>query len=88
MKHDSLGYFTNGIAIVFSALQTDEVLSYISWGLTLLATMLTIAFTIWKWYKKATADGKITPEEIEEGIEIVKDSKEKIDELGDKKNGK
>ena len=84
MKNDFLGYVTNGIAVVFSALQSDQILSYISWGCTLIATGVTIAYTIWKWYKRAKEDGKITADEIDEGIEILKDGADRLKEIGEK----
>lgn len=90
MKQDSLGYITNGVAIVFSALQENEIFSIVSWVLTLLATIITISYTLWKWWKKAKADGKIDDDEIEEGLKITKEGLDKLSQLGkeDEENGK
>lgn len=70
MKHD-YNYLGNIAGVVFSAIQSNEVLSIISWVLTLIATCVSIAFTLWKWWKKASADGKIDEQEIDELGTIV-----------------
>lgn len=72
MKHD-YNYLGNIAGVVFSAMQSNEVLSIISWVLTLIATCVSIAFTLWKWLKKASADGKIDEQEIDELGTIVDD---------------
>lgn len=72
MKHD-YNYLGNIAGVVFSAIQSNEVLSIISWVLTLIATCVSIAFTLWKWWKKASADGKIDEQEIDELGTIVDD---------------
>ena len=80
MKNES-NYIANGIGVIFSALQSNEVLSVISWIITLIATILSISFTIYKWVKKAKEDGKIDAKEVEELTDIVEDSTKKIDEV-------
>lgn len=60
------GWISNGFAIVFTAVQSNELLQYISLALTVISIIISISFTIWKWYVQANADGKITPEEIED----------------------
>lgn len=89
MKHESTGYLMNGIGVIFSAIQTNEILSYISWAVTVLASVVSLAYTFYKWYKKAKADGKIDADEIEEGIDIAKDGIDDISKkIGEKNNGK
>ena len=79
----------NGIGVIFSAIQTNEILSYISWAVTLLASIISLAYTFYKWYKKAKEDGKIDADEIEEGIDIAKDGIDDISKkIGEKKDGK
>lgn len=78
MKHDFQSYICNGVGVIFSAIQTNEVLSWISWGMTIIATILSITFTIYKWWVKAHADGKITKDEIEELGDIVSDATDKL----------
>lgn len=82
MKHnDFLSWIGTAFGGILTALQTDVVFQYISLALTILSTLVAIAFTIWKWWKKASEDGKITKEEIEE---LEDDLKEHIDKKEDK----
>lgn len=83
MQNDYQSYICNGVGVVFSAIQTNEVLSWVSWIITLIATLLSISFTIWKWWKKASSDGKISKEEIDELGDIVEDASDKLNQ-GDK----
>ena len=48
-------------------------LKIVSSALSIIVAIITLWLTIKTWYKKASADGKITKEEIDEGIEIAKD---------------
>lgn len=57
----------------------SEVRDIISWIITLIVGLLTIAFTIYTWYKKASADGKITKDEVKELTDDLKDIKDKED---------
>lgn len=65
-----------------TAIQTDEVFRYISLGLTILSTIVAIAYTIWKWWRKAKEDGKITEEEVKE---LVDDVHQVLNDKEDKK---
>ena len=62
-------YGADILGAVFTAVQTDTTLQIISLVLTIIATAFSIAFTIYKWYKSAKADGKITKDEIDELID-------------------
>ena len=62
-------YGADILGAVFTAIQTDTTLQIISLVLTIVATAFSIAFTIYKWYKSAKADGKITKDEIDELID-------------------
>lgn len=62
-----------GLQAIFTAVQTDEVLRWISFGFTLLSVILTIAYNIWRWYRKSKEDGKISMKEVDELGEIIKD---------------
>lgn len=88
MKDNVFSIIGNSVAVVFTAIQTNEILQYISLGLTIFSVCVTIAYNIYKWYKKASADGKITEEEIKEGVDIIKDgineAKDQIDKKGKK----
>ena len=74
----------NGVQYVFAALQQNETLQYIELGLSILTSIILIAFRIWRWVKEAKADGKITKEEIEEDAKIIVDGAQ---EIADKTKG-
>lgn len=68
----------NGVQYVLAALQQNETLQYIELGLSILTSIILIAFRVWRWVKEAKADGKITKEEIEEGAKIIEDGAQEI----------
>ena len=67
-----------GLQAIFTAVQTDEVLRWISFGFTLLSVILTIAYNIWRWWKKSKEDGKISMKEVDELGEIIKDGRDSL----------
>ena len=67
-----IDFMTEAVASVATVLQTDEYLRIISFALTCVSVTLSVAFTIYKWYKASKSDGHITTDEL---IELV-------DELG------
>ena len=82
MKHDEIvGFGGSLFGTVMTAFQANEVLQIIQAILTVLGLLITIAYTIWKWYKKAKADGKITEDEVDELMDDLNNIKE------DKKDG-
>lgn len=80
MKND-YNYIGNLLGAVFSAVQTNEVLSWISWGITLVATLLSVSFTIYKWVIKAKEDGKVDAKELQELGDIIEESTKEIKEV-------
>ena len=87
MKHNFLDWLGCSAGVVLTAVQTNQIFQTISLILTCIATLLTIAYNIYRWYKKATEDKKITPEEIKEGIDILTDGAKKVEELSKKDKG-
>lgn len=83
-NNDNAMYGLNLFAGIFTAIQTEHAFQIASLVLTCVATLLSICFTVWKWWKKAYADKKITSEELEE-LEKQLEGKEK--ELQDKIKG-
>ncbi|MBR3210075.1 MAG: hypothetical protein IKF82_07440 [Bacilli bacterium] len=74
MKHDELvGWGGTAFGAVMTALQAEPVLHIIQAILTIIGLLITIAYTLWKWYRKASEDGKITVEEIDELFDEVND---------------
>ena len=67
-----------GLQAIFTAIQTDEVLRWISFGFTLVSVILTIAYNIWRWWRKSKEDGKITMKEVDELADIVKDGSDSL----------
>ena len=80
-SNDFLSWTGTAFGTILTAIQTNPIFQYISFGLTILATIISIAFTLWKWWKKASEDGKITKEEIEDLTDDISDV------LNDKKKG-
>ena len=87
MNHKFLDWIGCGAGVILTAVQTQQIFQIISLILTCIATLLTIAYNIYRWYKKATEDKKITPEEIKEGIDVINDSIDKIEVLSKKDKG-
>lgn len=75
MKSDKniVGWVASGVAGVFTTIQENPVIQIISFCLTILSVLVSLAYTLWKWYRRAKADKKITEEEVEEGLQIIKD---------------
>lgn len=57
-----------GLANVGGANEISNTISVIC---SVVASIVTIAYVIYKWYKRAKADGKITKEEVDELIDKV-----------------
>lgn len=74
MKDSIFGYGPAGITWILTAIQSDKILQYVNLILAILATLVSIGYTCWKWWKKAKEDGKITEEEIEELKENIKEN--------------
>ena len=79
MKHgDIYAWILNGMAVVGTAIQTEDVFRIISLILTIFATLLSIALTIWTWWNKAKKDGIITPEEVKELKDKIEEERDKL----------
>ncbi len=75
IKEEIAMFSGDGILALLTASQTNELLQWISLALTILTTIVTLAFTIYKWWKKAKADGQITIDEVEELIKDIDKAK-------------
>ena len=79
MKKDVIASaVSTAVAGTGTAIQPDQVLQYISIVLTIIATLITIILALRAWWKDAKKDGKITKDEIDEGVKIVSDGVEDI----------
>lgn len=65
-KHNVVGVSSNALGWVFTLTQSNETYQTISLILTIVATFLTICYTIYRWIKEAKKDGQITEDEIED----------------------
>lgn len=75
------GLLGTSASAVGTALQTNDVLQTISLVITILGGIMTlIILPLINWFHKANADGKVTPEEIKEGVDIVKEGIDKLDD--------
>ena len=76
-----------GVVLTQEQLESVEsITAIICMVIGLLITIISsIIIPLVKWWKKAKADGKITNEEIQEGIEIIQNG---VNELKDKKEDK
>lgn len=70
------------------SVQTDVVLKWVQLGLAIACSVVLLAYRLWKWWKEAKKDGKITKEEIKEGLDIVKDGLEDVKHTIDDKEVK
>ena len=77
----------NLFTYVLSAIQQNEILQYIEFAISILISLLLIAYRVWKWWKEARKDGKIDSKEIREGLEIIKDGKKIVQQIAEKKKG-
>ena len=77
------------LGVVGTATQTNEVLQTISLVITIIGAFISmILVPILSWYIKAKKDGKITADEIKEGVETTKEGLDKFKDEIDKHNEK
>lgn len=81
MKDNLLEILSIGVQSIFTAIQTDEVLRRISFGITLVSFIITISCNIYKWWRNSKKDGKITMDEVDELVDIVKDGSDTISNI-------
>lgn len=86
------GLFGTSMSAVGTALQTSEVMQIISLAITIIGGIISmIVIPLLNWYREAKKDGKITVDEIDEGVKTLQEGlngvKEVVDENKDKKEG-
>lgn len=72
-----IDFITEAVAGISSVLQPDEVLRIVSLILTCLSVLISVAFTVYKWYKEAKRDGKIDADEVDDLVNKIKDNIDK-----------
>ena len=63
--------FGTAVSATGTALQPNDILQTISLVVTIIGVCITAGSTLYMWWKKAKEDGKITKDEIAEGVEIA-----------------
>ena len=74
MKENAIGYGGCALEAVLTLTQTNQVFQLIQIILTILSTLVVFGFTVYKWYKKAKEDGKITKDEVEDLVDEIKEN--------------
>ena len=82
------GIFGTILSGLGTAIQTNDLLQMISLCITIIGTLLTIVMALVNWFHKAKKDGKIDEKELEEGIGIIKDGVDEVQEALDNKENK
>lgn len=79
-----LGCFTGNVisfaGFTLTTTQLNELISIICSVIGIIITIVSFIINIVKWHKKASADGNITEQEIDELKGIVDEMKKNIDE--------
>ena len=86
MKKEILeGLFGTSLSAVGTALQTEDILRYVSLAITIIGGIISmIVIPLVNWYRQAKQDGKISKEELEEGVKIISDGAEDIKQITSK----
>lgn len=81
MVDSTTGVGIGGTALesVLAVTQTNEILQTIQIILAIITFLVTIGYTVWKWYKNAKKDGKITKDEVEDLVDEIKEEVDKHD---------
>lgn len=69
----------NAFTYVLAYFQTNEVLQWIEFILGIITSVVLIAYRLWVWYNEAKEDGKITKEEMKDGLNILIEGKKDVE---------
>ena len=79
------GAVGSGLGALGTAIQTNEILQTISLIITIIGAIVSmIVVPLISWYQNAKKDGKITSEEIQEGVKIIQDGLDNLKDKDDK----
>lgn len=90
MKENVIPSVSSVVTMVAGVVSENVVVQWIMFVLGFLSFAVSIIYTLWKWYKSAKADGKISIDEIGEllseldRVELPKDLHDKIKDLKNK----
>ena len=74
----------NGFQYLISFAQVEDIMRIVGLVLSVLISILILVDKMITWWKKAKEDGKITEDEIQEGVNIIKEGTEDIKDYIDK----
>lgn len=82
---ENAGYVGSSFIAALAFVQTNEIFQLVQVILACISFCVTIAYTVWRWKKKATdekSDGgkKITGDEVGDLIENIKEEVDKVGE--------
>lgn len=75
----------NAFTYAIAFMQANETFQIIELALSIATSVVLIAYRLWKWYRAAKADGKITRDEVKQGLDLIIEGK---DEIADKIEGR
>ena len=84
--NEIISYIANGLTYVVALSQTNEVFQIVELVFAILTSVILLLYRLWKWYNEAKKDGKITKEEIKDGINIIVNGVDDIKKKGDRKD--
>ena len=84
--NEIISFVANGLTYVVALSQTNEVFQIVELVFAILTSVILLLYRLWKWYNEAKKDGKITKEEIKDGIDIIVDGVDDIKKKGDRKD--
>lgn len=70
MRYD---YLVESFNIIITGLQSNKLMQILSFLMCILSFIFSVAYTIKKWYNKASEDNKISVEELKTLIDNIKD---------------
>lgn len=81
MTKDGIVFGSIGaVEAVVTVSQTNEVFQTIQIIISALAGAVALAYTIWRWYKNAKKDGKITNDEVDDLFDQITKKEDSEDE--------
>ena len=84
MKSDHIMFATSlSIQTVCGITQTNELFQLIQIIIGCVSGAVVLAYTIWRWYKNAKKDGKITEDEVDDLFKQITKKEDSEDEHRD-----
>ena len=77
MKDNNIVSWVGSAVTLVTAGLSQDVMQIILMIIGIISALVSLAYNIYKWYKRATADGKIDEGEIDELKDIVDDATKK-----------